>query len=1079
MTRQPALWALAWLVTVAAPAVAADEADLRSQASRILNECGVEGGLIVHVGCGDGRLTAALRQRKGLVVHGLDRDPKRVTEARRHVRSLELYGPVSIDLHQGDGLPYADNLARLVVVSGSKAQVPRDEIKRVLCPGGLAVRPVSDTGSPRPEVVLRKPRPAEFDVWTQHLHAADGNPASEDLRVGPPRRVQWMAPPRYFRTHAKDPSLHFMLATEDRVFYNVDEGPYGVIDERLEEKWSLVARDAYSGVLLWKRPLTRWNFRHWERLAEKMRSPTSNWSAPLSLRRRAVADGQRLYATLSYPDALLEELDAATGKTLRTFAGTKGADEIVLHGGILLLRRRSFPGWTDKPMRHLKNLPPETVTALEVKSGEVLWEVESTQLAPLTLAAKGGRVCFRTFDDLVCLELASGRQAWRVPCPAKTAPFDVGSGGALVMWEDVVLAATRDGVKAHALKDGKLLWQDKKLGIGGYGFMSVMSLVVADGLLWHTTAGAGYDPRTGEVARKIEVGELFRTGHHVRCYREKATPRYVIYPRRGLEFVDLSGGDHCRNDWTRGACGFGILPANGLLYVPPNPCHCYSGSLVPGLNAFAPAEARREAAAPAVAEKRLEKGPAYGRVEVADPVVGEDAWPMYRGDPRRRGSTSAALPEDLTLRWTANLGGQLTPPVVAGGRLFVALKDRHEICCLDATAGRVLWSFTVGARVDSSPTVAGSMLLVGCTDGWLYALRAADGALAWRFCAAPHDRRVMIHGQLESAWPVHGSVLVRGGLVYCTAGRSSYLDGGIWVDALDAGTGEVVHRDHLDGPWTDDVEHEGRGHYLQGANSDLFVVDEAGDLNMVHVRWDDTLRRQENPVVVEEELAATTKRPWLKDRDKARLNLSGLRRVPRRVLATNGLLEEPENPRTYWMYGDYWPGFNNAETDAPAAGMTVCVDERNVYAARVFRNPGNQSRYFVVGDGTVVFADPAAGPTDVDFSRTGQPSCFVRGRPPRWSANVSVRAMAMIATKDKLLVAGPPDRLDEEDTLAPFENREGGRLVMLAKKDGRSVAELDLPAPPVFNGQAVAAEKLFVTLTNGEILCLAQPSESP
>lgn len=51
--------------------------------------------------------------------------------------------------------------------------------------------------------------------------------------------------------------------------------------------------------------------------------------------------------------------------------------------------------------------------------------------------------------------------------------------------------------------------------------------------------------------------------------------------------------------------------------------------------------------------------------------------------------------------------------------------------------------------------------------------------------------------KIESAWPVHGSVLVRENsdgqaVVYCTAGRSIYLDGGIRFLRLDANSGELI-----------------------------------------------------------------------------------------------------------------------------------------------------------------------------------------------------------------------------------------------------------------------------------------------
>jgi 2-polyprenyl-3-methyl-5-hydroxy-6-metoxy-1,4-benzoquinol methylase len=59
-----------------------------SQGHDILETAGIQGGLIVHVGCGDGRLTAALRADDRCIVHGLDADTKNVEAARKHIQSL-------------------------------------------------------------------------------------------------------------------------------------------------------------------------------------------------------------------------------------------------------------------------------------------------------------------------------------------------------------------------------------------------------------------------------------------------------------------------------------------------------------------------------------------------------------------------------------------------------------------------------------------------------------------------------------------------------------------------------------------------------------------------------------------------------------------------------------------------------------------------------------------------------------------------------------------------------------------------------------------------------------------------------
>ena len=94
--------------------------------------------------------------------------------------------------------------------------------------------------------------------------------------------------------------------------------------------------------------------------------------------------------------------------------------------------------------------------------------------------------------------------------------------------------------------------------------------------------------------------------------------------------------------------------------------------------------------------------------------------------------------------------------------------------------------------MDSPPTIFGSRVIFGSADGRVYCLRASDGALVWRFAAAPRDMRLVSYGRLESVWPVHGSVLVSHGNVYFVAGRSTMLDGGLTFYCLDAATGRVI-----------------------------------------------------------------------------------------------------------------------------------------------------------------------------------------------------------------------------------------------------------------------------------------------
>ena len=83
-------------------------------AAGIIKATGVDGGLVVHLGCGSGELTAALQRNSRYQVHGLDRQPQNVERARQHIQSRGIYGEVSVDQLRGKELPYTDNLVNLV-----------------------------------------------------------------------------------------------------------------------------------------------------------------------------------------------------------------------------------------------------------------------------------------------------------------------------------------------------------------------------------------------------------------------------------------------------------------------------------------------------------------------------------------------------------------------------------------------------------------------------------------------------------------------------------------------------------------------------------------------------------------------------------------------------------------------------------------------------------------------------------------------------------------------------------------------------------------------------------------------------
>ena len=250
----------------------------------------------------------------------------------------------------------------------------------------LTVRISTDDGKTWTKTV--KPRPAEMDEWTHYLYDASGNPVSHDLLVAPPGRLQWVGSPRWARHHDHMASMSALVSASGRIFYIIDEGPKASI--LLPPKWFLVARDAFSGVVLWKRPIRSWYVHLW---------PLK--SGPAHLPRRLVAVGDRVYVTLGL-DAPVSELDAATGRTIRSYEATASTEELILSDGVLfallaepVIKRKPYSPiftycWSETSRANRQwawqQQQKRSIVAVETRTGKVLWS-RQYPVAPLTLAA--------------------------------------------------------------------------------------------------------------------------------------------------------------------------------------------------------------------------------------------------------------------------------------------------------------------------------------------------------------------------------------------------------------------------------------------------------------------------------------------------------------------------------------------------------------------------------------------------------------------------------------------------------------------------------------------------------------------
>jgi outer membrane protein assembly factor BamB len=1090
-------------------------------ARELLATSGVKGGLIVHLGCGDGKLTAALRAGEGYLVHGLDAEGRNVDAARKHIRTLGLYGSVSVDRFDGKRLPYVDNLVNLVVAKELGA-VSMSEVMRALAPGGVAY--VMSSGEWKKTV---KPRPMEIDEWTHFLHDAANNAVSADSVVGPPRQLQWVGNPPWARSHDHLASLSAAVCAGGRLFFIVDEGPIAAVV--LEPKWQLVACDAFSGVVLWKRPIPVWQ---WHLRGFR--------SGPNDLARRLVAVGDRVYVTLGSDDPV-SALDAATGQTLTTYAGTDHALEIVWHENKLFVvagvsateeeraqRRGERPGFVEvRPQRppYPEDPPSKRILAIDAASGRMLWQkadAATAEMMPTALAVADRQLFFENADELTCLEAMTGKTLWRASRPvAHNRP--AWSAPTLVVYHDVVLSADRavgpppeakssteipprwfvtsgggqapvGELIAFSAMTGQRLWNCPCRE----GYNSPVDVLVADGLVWTgdlVTAKdpgitMGRDPKTGEVKRTRPNDHDFfdpGMGHH-RCYRNKATSRYLVVGRAGTEFVDLATGVPVPNHWTRGGCQYGVIPCNGMLYVPPHSCACFINSKLNGFNCLAPQ--REPVPTEANHEQRLETGPAYALTLNPQASIPSSDWPTYRHDPARSGRADCAVAVDLKPAWQVDLGGRLSSVIVAEGKLLLAQIDAHTVHALDALDGHRLWSYTAGGRVDSPPTVWKGSVVFGSADGWVYCLRASDGALAWRFRAAPFDQRIVSIGQVESAWPVPGSVLVQDGVAQCIAGRSSYLDGGIRLCRLDAATGRLLsetvidHRDPKTGCQARDAVH---GTDMPGALPDVLSCD-GSSVYLRHVRFD--LAGQVQPSDVTH------------------------------LFSPAGFLDDSWWHRTYWMVGklmgNNYGGWPVTGSRVPA-GRLLVLDGPMVYGFG--RNQYSHTGSHIGIDSDTIFhyspdrynphetyyqlfainkdsapnepqakpaaRTPAKQPAEALAKADVQPKSGQQAKPKvkpaspvappskkyLWTQQLPILARGMVLAGDHLFLAGPSDVFKVHDPLAAIEGRSTGTLVVVSAADGKPLAEYQLDSPPVFDGMAAAGGRLYIATLDGKVLC--------
>jgi hypothetical protein len=315
--------------------------------------------------------------------------------------------------------------------------------------------------------------------------------------------------------------------------------------------------------------------------------------------------------------------------------------------------------------------------------------------------------------------------------------------------------------------------------------------------------------------------------------------------------------------------------------------------------------------------------------------------------------------------------------------------------------------------------------------------------LIWSYLAAPQRTSIVAWNQLESPWPLAGSVLVRDGSVVALAGRSSYLDGGMHFVKFDAVTGHLQLTRQI---------------YSRDSQTGRQIVDDVDDLYLRGLLYDIPSCDGESIFVRE-----------------TGLSLDGLLldESPPHLYSVGGFLDDTWWHRYYMMYGTRFkngPGGGLGRSGGAPFGRLLVFDDRHVYGYG--RSRPNRYHLFCADK------DPANPSTPVATASGQQPKRRQAAVPKTiWSNAQSpllVRALAMTTAPhwekeaaSRLIAAGPPAAALNSVEL--LQGDDGGLLAVFDAATGEQISQLPIESTPVFDGLCAARGHVVVSLTSGSI----------
>jgi outer membrane protein assembly factor BamB len=255
--------------------------------------------------------------------------------------------------------------------------------------------------------------------------------------------------------------------------------------------------------------------------------------------------------------------------------------------------------------------------------------------------------------------------------------------------------------------------------------------------------------------------------------------------------------------------------AAGVVYIGSDDGNLYAIDAASGRQRWMHRTGGPVASSPAVTGGRVYVLSYDSRLHALDAKTGELLWKFATEGERRFEAKGLNGMQPRSQTFSDPFDIYLSSPVADQGALYFGSSDGH-VYALDAATGALRWKFKTGDDVvHATPAVADGRLFVGSFDGRFHALDAASGKPLWQFQGGVD---ALAHNQQG----FQSSPAVAGGIVY-TGCRDAH------VYAFDARTGEEKWNFPTGMSWVNSTPAvaDGRVHFATSDTALVHAVDAA------------------------------------------------------------------------------------------------------------------------------------------------------------------------------------------------------------------------------------------------------------